>query len=128
MHYDLARGPIKFGGYRALIAKQIDPYLTPAEPHMTFDARNALCFGQGFFPPNLVTIAISKQFDPWMTFDPRWGRFENMPTNLVGPSPTPMPSFSLMPQSMAKRTAEHTSKHTDSYDFSSIDLLCMRLT
>ena len=40
-----------------------------------------------------------------MTYDPRWGRFENMPTNLVGPSPTPMPTFSSIPQSMTKRTA-----------------------
>ena len=40
-----------------------------------------------------------------MTYDPRWGRFENMPTNLVGLSPTPMPTFSLIPQSMTKRIA-----------------------
>ena len=38
-----------------------------------------------------------------MTYDPRWGCFENMPTNLVGLSPTPMPTFSLIPQSMTKR-------------------------
>ena len=37
-------------------AKQIDPYLTPAEPYMTFDPNNALRSGQGFFPPNLVAI------------------------------------------------------------------------
>ena len=47
-----------------------------------------------------------------MTFDPRSGRFENMPTNLVGPSPTPMPTFSLIPRSMAKRIAGHTHTHT----------------
>ena len=40
-----------------------------------------------------------------MTYDPRWGRFKNMPTNLVGLSPTPMPTFNLLPQSMTKRIA-----------------------
>ena len=40
-----------------------------------------------------------------MTYDPRWGHFKNMPTNLVGLSPTPMPTFSLIPQSMTKRIA-----------------------
>ena len=52
--------------------------------------------------------AFWRQIDPWMTSDPRWGRFENMPTNLVGPSPTHMPSFSSVPQSMTKRIAGHT--------------------
>ena len=33
------------------------------------------------------------------------GRFENMPTNLVGLSPIPMPTFSSIPQSMMKRIA-----------------------
>ena len=45
-----------------------------------------------------------------MTF--RWGHFENMPTNLVGPSPTPMPTFSSIPQSMTKRIAGHTYIYT----------------
>ena len=40
---------------------------------------------------------LLRQIDPWMTFDPRFSRFENMPTNLVGPSPTPMPTFSSIP-------------------------------
>ena len=57
--------------------------------------------------------AFLRQIDPWMTFDLRWGRFENMPTNLVGPSPTPMPSFSSVSQSMVKRIAGHTHTHTD---------------
>ena len=38
-----------------------------------------------------------------MTYDPRWGRFKNMTTNLVGLSP--MPTFNLIPQSMTKRIA-----------------------
>ena len=41
-----------------------------------------------------------------MTYDPRWGRFENMPTNLVGLSPTPMPTFSLIPQSRSASILE----------------------
>ena len=65
----------------------------------------------------LITIfgshrAFLKQIDLWMTFDPRSGRFENKPTNLVGLSPTPMPTFSLIPQSMVKRIAGHTYTHT----------------
>ena len=57
MHYALVRGfPTKFGGHRAF-AKQVDPFLTPADPYMTFDPSNALRSGQEFFfPPNLVTI------------------------------------------------------------------------
>ena len=59
--------------------------------------------------------AFLRQIDLWMTFDPRWGRFENMPTNLVGPSPTPMSTFSSIPQSMAKRIAGHTYTHTHTH-------------
>ena len=71
MHWIL---PTKFGGHRTLLSK-----LTPADPYMIFDPGNALCFGQGFFPPILVVISvgISEQFDhrftpddPCMTFDP----------------------------------------------------------
>ena len=66
--------------------------------------------------------AFLRQIDPWMTFDPRWGRFENMPTNLLGPSPTPMPTFSSVPLSMTKRIAGHTYTHTNRlWYFSSID-------
>ena len=43
--------PTKFGGHRPLLSK-----LTPADPNMTFDRNNALCYGQGFFSPNLVAI------------------------------------------------------------------------
>ena len=39
--------------------------------------------------------AFLRQIDPWMTFDLWWGRFESMPTNLVGPSPTPMPTLPI---------------------------------
>ena len=70
--------------------------------------------------------AFLRQIDLWMTFDPRSGRFENMPTNLVGPSPTPMQSFSLIPRSMTKRIAGHTYIYTHTHThrlhyFSSID-------
>ena len=57
-----------------------------------------------------------------MTFDPGLGRFENMPTNLVGLSPTPMPTFSSIPRSMTKRIAGHTYIYTYRlHYFSSID-------
>ena len=125
---------------------------------MTFDPNNALCFGQEFFPPNLVAIehflaiwplvdprwllhdlwpqqctalwsgvlltkfgshrAFLRQIDPWMTLNPRWGRFENMPTNLVDPSPTPMPSFSSIPQTHS-RTYIYTYRL---YYFCSVDM------
>ena len=66
--------------------------------------------------------AFLRQIDPWMTFDSRWGHFENMPTNLVGPSPTPMPTFSSIPQSVTKRIAVHIPIHAYRLcDFSSID-------
>ena len=36
-----------------------DPWLTPADPCMTFDPSNALRSGQGFFLPNLVALGHS---------------------------------------------------------------------
>ena len=54
--------------------------------------------------------AFLRQIDPWMTFDPRWGRFENMPTNLVGPSPTPMPTqqcIKLWPGVLPTKFGDH---------------------
>ena len=56
MHYTLVRGSSHQIWWPLGIAMQIDPYLTPADPYMTFDPSNALHFGQGFFPPNLVAI------------------------------------------------------------------------
>ena len=71
--------------------------------------------------------AFLRQIDPRMTFDPWSGRFQNMPTNLVGPSPTPMPTFSSVHRSMAKRIAGHTHTHIHTHThrlhyFSSIDV------
>ena len=56
MHYALVRGSSHKIWWPKDIAKQIDPYVTPADPYMTFDPNNALRSGQGFFPPNLVAI------------------------------------------------------------------------
>ena len=74
----------------------------------------------GYGPAGVLTKfgshrAFLRQIDPWMTFDPRWGCFENMSTNLVGPSPTPIPTFSSIPQSMTKRIAGQTDRLTDSF-------------
>ena len=67
--------------------------------------------------------AFLRHIDLWMTFDPRSGRFENVPTNLMGPSPTPMQSFSSIPQSMAKRIAGHIYTHIHRlHYFSNIDV------
>ena len=56
LHYAPVRGSSYQIWWPLAIAKQIDPYLTPADPNMTFDRNNALCYGQGFFSPNLVAI------------------------------------------------------------------------
>ena len=58
MHYTLVRGSSHQICWQKGIAKQIDPYLTPADPYMAFDPSNALGlrYGQGFFPPNLVAM------------------------------------------------------------------------
>ena len=54
IHCALVRGSSHQIWWPVGIAKQIDPYLTPADPFITFDPSNALRSGQGFFPPNLV--------------------------------------------------------------------------
>ena len=41
------------------IAKQFDPWLTPAEPCTTSKPINEMHFGQGFFQPNLVAVGHS---------------------------------------------------------------------
>ena len=56
MHYTLVRGSSHKIWWPKDIAKQIDPYLTLADPYMTFDPSNALRSGQGFFLPNLMAI------------------------------------------------------------------------
>ena len=56
MHYIVVRSSSHQIWWPLGIAKQLDPYLTPADPCMTFDPSNAVRSGQGFFPPNLVTI------------------------------------------------------------------------
>ena len=61
--------PTKFGGYRALLSK-LTPTWPQLDPNMTFDPNNALCFGQGFFPPN--EVAIEHFLAIWLLVDPRW--------------------------------------------------------
>ena len=56
MHYTLVKGSSHQIWWSLGIAKQIDPYLTPADPYMTFDPSNTLGFGQGFLSTNLVAI------------------------------------------------------------------------
>ena len=56
-----------------------------------------------------------KQLDLWMTFDLWSGRFENMLSNLVGPSPYPLAKFQLHTckhDEMHSRTYIHTHTHT----------------
>ena len=96
---------------------------------MTFDSSSALRFGQGFFSPNLVaTEHFYGRLTPGWPLTPSgvaskicqqtsWGGVasKNMPTNLMDTFPTPMPSFSSIPQSIAGHT------HTLHY-FSNIDV------
>ena len=80
------------------------PQLTPANPCMTFDPGIHFTL-VGVLPTKFGGQRASlKQLDLWMTFDLWWGSFENMPTK-SGPSPTPMPSYSSIPQSTTKRIA-----------------------
>ena len=61
------------------ISKQFDPWLTPADPCMTFNHSNALCSdlwsinalhsGLWFFLPNLVATGHLNEFDLWLTPD-----------------------------------------------------------
>ena len=67
MHYTLVRGSSYQIWQPQGISKQFDLWLTPADTCTTFDPRNALHFGQGFFLPNLQSQGISKQFDLWLT-------------------------------------------------------------
>ena len=52
------------------IPKQFDPWLTSADLCMTFNLSNALCFGQGYFLPNLAAIGHSLAI--WPLIDPGW--------------------------------------------------------
>ena len=56
MHYGLVRDSSHQIWWPYGISKQVDLWVTLADPYMTFDPSNALCSGQGFFPPNLVAI------------------------------------------------------------------------
>ena len=47
-----------------------------------------------------------RQVDLWMTIDLRWGRFENMPTDLRGPSPYHA-KFKLNPSNHNEDSAEN---------------------
>ena len=112
----------KFGGHRVYLSKLAPtwPQVTPTWPltpamHYTLVRGSSHQIWQPW--------AFLRQIDPWMTFDPRWGPFENMPTNLVGPSPTPMPSFSSIRRSMAKCIAGHTYTHTHTHTHTEFDIL-----
>ena len=73
MHYALVRGSSHKIWWPKDIAKQIDPYLTPADPYMTFDLNNALCSGT---PPLKVPLfnacavfpnVSSRYYQAWST-------------------------------------------------------------
>ena len=99
--------PTKFCGHRVFPSN-----LTPVDP------RGPL---HGLWPQQCTTLWSGVLFTK-LTYDPSWGHFENTPTNLVGPSPTPMPTFSSIPQSMTNCIAGHTDRHTYRlYCFSSIE-------
>ena len=70
MHYTLVRGSSDKIWKPYGNSKQIDLWLTPADPCMTFDPCNALHSGQGFFQPNLVAIGHFKA--NWPLVDSGW--------------------------------------------------------
>ena len=88
MHYALVRGSSHKIWWPKDVAKQIDPYLTPADPYMTFDPNNALRSGQGFFPPNLVAIGhlLSNLTPTWPQLTPTWPLTPAMHYTLVSDS------------------------------------------
>ena len=114
MHYALVRNSSYQIWWPKGICKQLSPGW-PYDPCMTFDPSSALRSGQRLFSIKFGShrAFVSNLIPGW----PRWGRFENMPTNLVGPSPTPMPTFSSIPQSMTKRIAGHTYIHTFTHTY-----------
>ena len=94
---------------------------------MTFDPKNTLHFGQGFFLPNGGPRAFLKQFDLWMTFDLWWGRFEKYALKPRGPVPYLHAKFQL-DSSKHDETHIHTYWHTDLDIFSSIMQLVLGLS
>ena len=88
MHYALVRGSSHKIWWPKDIARQIDPYLTPADLYMTFDPNNAVRSGQGFFPPNLVAIGhlLSNLTPTWPQLTPIWPLTPAMYYSLVSDS------------------------------------------
>ena len=88
---------------------QFDPWLTPADSCMTFDPVIGTTLRSGVLPTKYGGHrTFLKQLDHWMTLDLWWGRFKNMLSNLVGPSPTPMPNIQL-------DTSKHDETHSRTY-------------
>ena len=104
--------PTNFGSHRAFLNN-----LTPVWPRLTLHdlwPQQCTTLQSGDLPTKCGNHRVFiKQLDIWMTIELWWGRFEIMLSNLVGPSPTPVPSFSSIPQSTTKRIAVYTYILTD---------------
>ena len=101
--------PIKFGCHRAFLS-----ILTPDwQPYMTWP-QECITLWSGALPAKFGDHrSFVKQFDLWVTFDLWSGGFEKLTTNLGGPFPTTLSSFSSMHWSTKKRIAGQTQKLTD---------------
>ena len=85
------------------------PLVDPALPLRDPRPQQCITLLSRVFPTKFGSHrAFLRQIDLWMTFDLWSGRFEKLTTNLGGPCPTPMPSFSSIRQSTTKCIAGHT--------------------
>ena len=81
MSYTLIKGSSHQIWWPYGISKQFEPWLTLADPCMTFDPSNALHSGQGFFPPNLVTIGHCEA--RWPLLDLSWPLHDLWPQQCI---------------------------------------------
>ena len=86
MHYALVRGSSHQVWWPQGIANQIDPYLIPVDPYMTFDPSIALCSGQDPCPEHCIMLwtgvlptkfgghraLLSKLTPTWPQLTPTW--------------------------------------------------------
>ena len=81
----------------------ICPLVDPGCPLYDLWPQHCTSLWSGVLPTKFGSHwAFLKQLDLWS------GHFENMLSNLMSPSPTPVPSFSLIPQSRKKYIAVRT--------------------
>ena len=87
------------------------PLVDPRWPLHDLPPQQCITLRSGVLPTKFGSHrTFLRQIDLWMTFDLWSGRFEKLTTNLGGPYPTTLPSFSSMRRSTTKRIAGQTNK------------------